>query len=70
MKKIRYGKRKRFEILPSVAIRWYVGIDCRRHFDICFSWLVFYVTTNNEGINAYKNYTMMQERLKQKANAL
>lgn len=50
MKGIRHGiMRKKFDLLPVIQIRWFIGFEGKRKFDICFSWLCFYAQTNNYG---------------------
>lgn len=64
MKRYRYGiMGKQFDILPTLTIRWFIGYEGKRKFDICFSWLRFFIQTNNFGIDAREKWKTVQKAI-------
>lgn len=69
MKRIRSGiMRKQFDILPTLTIRWFIGYEDKRKFDIGCSWLCFYAQTNNFGRDRMKAWERQQKELGIKYN--
>ena len=69
MKRTRQGiMRKQFDILPTLTIRWFIGFEGKRKFDIGCSWLCFYAQTNNFGRDRMKSWKMQQKELEIKYN--
>lgn len=60
--------RKQFDILPTLKIRWFIGFEETRKFDIGCSWLCFYAQTNNFGRDGMKTWEMQQKEFRIKYN--
>lgn len=53
--------RKQFDILPTIFVRWFIGYQGTRKFDIGCSWLCFYFQTNQYGKDAMKGRELKQK---------
>lgn len=57
MKRFRYGiMRKNFDVLPTLYIRWFIGFDGTRKFDLGCSWLCFFIQSNNYGRDGWLHH--------------